>query len=147
VLVCAERYDERWWTLRRTTAIPTASLSTSATTIATASLTTSLTTATIATTSTARLIYVVDVLHHQLNNYYMSDSRPESHWLEERTNSKNPKNSKSFSNFFEMLKLNKQWSGGKSSDKESSIQTVKERLLREAYQLQIEQDEFARELK
>jgi len=30
-----------------------------------------------------------------------------------------------------MLRLNKQWSGGKSSgDKDSTIQTVKERLLR-----------------
>jgi hypothetical protein len=75
----------------------------------------------------------------------MSDDYPhiiDSHSRkDDRPNSKNPKNSKSFSNYFEMLKLNKQLSSNKSSggEKDNQIQSIKERLLREAYLLQLEQ--------
>jgi hypothetical protein len=66
----------------------------------------------------------------------MSDSYPyifDSHSRkDDRPNSKNPKNCKSFSNYFEMLKLNKQLSNNKSSgcEKDNHIQSIKEKLLR-----------------
>lgn len=47
-----------------------------------------------------------------------------------------------------MLKLHKQWSGGNSfGEKDTSMQTIKQQLLREAFQLQTEQKELAGELK
>ena len=65
---------------------------------------------------------------------------------QENVSAKNAKSSKSFSNYFEMLKLHKHTSnisnGRQLSEKDNSIQTIKEKLLKEAYLLQLEQEQL-----